>query len=302
MNRILVGVLSLFCAASFASAQSNTAAVYDDFSTPEPANESTAANAPTASPVEAPANEATPAPVNLVEPNQTGTIEQASAPADTTPTPVVKKKGLPRTGLGLRAGIALGRLWGFDDLESNVDEPFGFGFEFGAQVRVEVSDVLHFTPEFTYSSLTTDHKDDDEIKRVYKQSYIDIDLLMRIFIASEFHLITGIQLSLNIGSDVSVGEEDIYVPGVGSFKNDYKENIEQSNVEFGLNFGLGYNLFERLSIDFRWYLGLTELYPEVKYIGDPEEDIDFDNDKWSLMNLSGAHTMKFKLGINFWII
>lgn len=330
MKKIFAGMLALFCATSFVSAQSSNAAVYDDFSSPEP---STNASAPatteangasvneTSAATEAVSTEAVSTSTQPAATAQTAEL-QASAPAPETTlsttqatasinaepvdtasaAPVVKKKGLPKTGVGIRGGFSIGRLWGFNDLDEYIDEPSGYGFGFGAQVRVEVSDILHFTPEFTFSHLKTSHKDED-VKITYKQSYLDIGLLMRAIVFDRFFIIAGPQVSFNIGSETQIGEEEIRIPGLeGTYHNDTPQKIEQTGAEFGLNIGAGFMIFDRLSLDFRWYIGLTELFPEVKYVGDPDADIDFENDNWSYMNLAGARTMKFSFGINFWFI
>ena len=81
------------------------------------------------------------------------------------------------------------------------------------------------------------------------------------------------------------------------------EHIEQAPVELGINIGAGYYVLDNLSIGFRWYMGFNEVFPDVKYYYDedfkPGKD---DSSSWSTLNLKGAHTMMYKIGITYWFI
>ena len=86
--------------------------------------------------------------------------------------------------------------------------------------------------------------------------------------------------------------------------NDF-ERIEQATAEFGLNVGVGYFVIDNLSLNFRWYMGLTEVFPDVKYEGDMnsiKEEKSKNNVSWATINLKGAHTMMFKFGVTYWFI
>ena len=50
-------------------------------------------------------------------------------------------------------------------------------------------------------------------------------------------------------------------------------------------------------------MGFNEVFPDVKYYYDedfkPGKD---DSSSWSTLNLKGAHTMMYKIGITYWFI
>lgn len=275
MNRLFASILSLLCFTTLALSQPNNST----------SRNTSIITAPTIKTRVAPKKDTT----------QVNDTTQ-------TATKLVKNKMHFKTGIGLRGSFDIGFMWGFSKLDKNVQRPSGVGYEFGGQIRVEISDVLYFTPEITFSKLKTSHNDDDDIKRTYDQSYLNFTLLMRAFITENVYATAGPQVSFNIGNDFTVGEITYNTPGMPDHKgHTYRENIKQSAAEFGLNLGAGYMFFNRLSVDFRWHLGITELFPEVKCYDDDDFDIRTEK-KWSLINLSGARTMKFKFGVNFWII
>ena len=136
------------------------------------------------------------------------------------------------------------------------------------------------------------HEDEeDNLYRSYNQMFIDLAFFMRGSITNTFYLEVGPQISINVH---------------GSYKIDGGmefEHIEQAPVELGINIGAGYYVLDNLSIGFRWYMGFNEVFPDVKYYYDedfkPGKD---DNSSWSTLNLKGAHTMMYKIGITYWFI
>lgn len=83
-----------------------------------------------------------------------------------------------------------------------------------------------------------------------------------------------------------------------TFKVD--ENIEQGVFDFGLVASAGYNIYNNLFVDLRFYMGLVEMFPDAVYIGSDDITSIDDSDSISFIDLSGAKMMKFKVGLSYW--
>ena len=244
MKKFATVILTALCATAIVSAQPTTAAPIDAQQT-----------APTqaAAPIDAqPAADA-----------QTND----AMPIDEQPVPAPKKGNI---GIGAKASFIFGNFWGFKDLSDGLDEPSGFGGDFGATLRFDIIDGLNFSPEIAFRFLNLNHEDEeDNLYRSYNQMFIDLAFFMRGSITNTFYLEVGPQISINVH---------------GSYKIDGGmefEHIEQAPVDMGFN----------------------EVFPDVKYYYDedfkPGKD---DNSSWSTLNLKGAHTMMYKIGITYWFI
>jgi hypothetical protein len=232
------------------------------------------------------------APAEAVAPQAVATEAQANEtmPIDEQQQTYSVQKKAP-IGFGARVAFIYGNFWGFEDLSDGLEEPTGFGGEFGVATRFNIVKGLQFAPEILFRFFNLSH-DDDDVERCYNQMFLDLSLYIRGIIGGGFFLEVGPQLSINTSSDYSIDGVD----------NEF-EKITQSTAEFGLNFGLGYYVLENLSVSFRWYMGFTEVFPDVKYYFDdnfkPGKD---QNGSWSTINLKGAHTMMFKFGATYWFI
>ena len=212
-------------------------------------------------------------------------------PIDEQPAPVQKQAPI---SLGARAAFIYGNMWGFKDLKSDgLEPPTGFGGEFGIAARFSMVDGLQFSPEILFRIFNLSH-DEDEIERCYNQTFLDFAFYIRGVFGGGFFLEFAPQISINTSAEYTYD----------GAKNDF-ERIEQSTAEFGLDVGVGYYVLNNLSLNFRWYLGLTEVFPDVKYEGDMnsiKEEKSKDNVSWATINLKGAHTMMFKFGVTYWFI
>ena len=108
-----------------------------------------------------------------------------------------------------------------------------------------------------------------------------------------------------------VGETEINLPDLEKQKivmedkgkkveivNPFKEKVEAASFTFGLAAGAGFNIVQGLFIDLRYYMGLTELYPDVK--GAVSGVVDPAN--YSALDMTGAKMMKFKVGLSYWFM
>ena len=234
------------------------------------------------------------------------TAEQSSNNARTAGLGI--RAGSVTAGLGIRADYNFADYWGTEEMNGADGEASGWGFNVGITVRFEFLDVLWFTPElhFEYLKLAQDY---DEINVDLKQSNLVLPLMIRAVLHPRVYFEVGPQFSLNLSNDFEYDADrsEIHVPGAPDIvvdkPKDFDDKIEQANFAFGVAMGLGFYIIpDRLSINARIHIGLTDLYPDatsvILYEGEGSNKVD--PDKCKIM--VGTKLRTIKLGASFWFI
>lgn len=307
MNKIWTLVASTMLAASVAFAQDDFDPEYTDQAeeqvseqVEEQAEEQPAEQDQVAEPVEEKANVAEepaptkpePAPVqaSFQESEQTNVQNDEYTPANTNNTPFL--------GFGVKFAFNYGRMFGFkEDLENDSDidgTPSGIGFDGGLMFRIQMIPNLYFTPEVNIAHITTEHEFMHH-KRKYVSTDLELPLLMRGVIANRFYVTGGAQFNFTLSSKAKIDAVENATLDITVTSN---EKVEQATFGFGIVAGAGINIVAGLFFDFRFYMGITELYPDVKTL----DDLEFATGDYSLVDMSGARMMKFKVGLSYWII
>lgn len=248
---------------------------------------------------------------------QNTTVQQTTIQQDsiseidkTTAEPPAKKVRNATAGIGIRGDFNFANYWGTEELNGADGEASGWGFNFGITARFEIIDVLWFTPElhFEYLKLTQDY---DEINIQLKQSNLTLPLLLRAVLHPRVFFEAGPQLSLNLNYDLEydADKKDIHVAGLDqTFERpkDFDDNIEQATFAFGVAMGLGFYIIpDRLSVNARIYVGLTDLYPDATSIMLYEGEDNIVNGKVvpeKSKVMVGTKLRTIKLGASFWFI
>ncbi|WP_295683438.1 porin family protein [uncultured Fibrobacter sp.] len=250
---------------------------------------------------------------------QTTAKQTAATPQDTvseidktTAEQPARKVRNATAGLGIRGDYNFADYWGTDNLNGADGEASGWGFNVGVIARFEIIDVLWFTPElhFEYFKLSQDY---DEINIQLKQSNLVLPLLFRAVLHPRAYFEVGPQLSLNLSNDLKYDAEkgELHVSGLDqTFRRptDFNDNIEQSTFAFGVAMGLGFYIIpDRLSINARIYVGLTDLYPDATsvmlYEGDIMKQKEGDKIKTEDCKvMEGTKLRAIKLGLSLWFI
>lgn len=222
-----------------------------------------------------------------------------------------KKVRNATAGLGIRADYNFADYWGTKEMNGADDEASGWGFNVGITARFEIIDVLWFTPElhYEYFKLTQDY---DEIEVQFKQSNLALPLMFRAVLHPRAYFEVGPQFSLKLSGDFEYDAErgDIHIPGADDIKvdkpHDFDDKVEQATLAFGVAMGLGiYIIPDRLSINARFYVGLSELYPDATSIILYEGNDNIKNGKVvpeKSKVLEGTKLRAIKLGASFWFI
>jgi opacity protein-like surface antigen len=217
---------------------------------------------------------------------------QANEPQESYERPANNEQ---KFGIGLRAAFDYGMMYGFKNEDDDVDgSPTGIGFEGGLMGRIQLVSNLHFAPEVNIAFVRTEHEYLHQ-KRTYTSIDLEIPLLMRGIVLDKFYVTGGPQLNLNLSNDFDYDNKDA--------TEGYEEKIDEAKFTFGLAVGAGFNIIEGLFIDVRFYMGLMDLYPDVKSISDYEDgEIVSEGDDFSYISMKGAKMMKIKAGLSYWFI
>ncbi len=132
-------------------------------------------------------------------------------------------------------------------------------FQVGFFTEINISKKFAFQPELLYSMQGTNFDLPVEVNGsiyntndTYKLSYINVPLMFKFYPEEKFYLEAGPQIGFLTSSKL-----EVEVIGYGSQTQDAKELFK--SVDFGLNLGLGYNFSKRVTSNFRYNLGLSNI-------------------------------------------
>jgi hypothetical protein len=216
---------------------------------------------------------------------------QSEVPAE---EPVQSRAAESRFGFGVRGAFDYGMMYGFSEEDDDIDQtPRGVGFEGGIMFKMMMVNNLFFAPEINIAYILTSHTYLEKYDRTYHSLDLEIPLLIRGVVADKFYITAGPQanISLSSGADIDPIENKTL-----DIKAKTEEKVEQTGFTFGLAAGAGFNIVKGLFVDLRYYMGLMELFPDVKTLDDIEN---FENEDFSIVSMKGAKMMKFKVGLSY---
>ena len=237
---------------------------------------------------------------------QTTVQQTTAAPQDsiseidkTTAEQPAKKVRNATAGIGIRGDYNIADYWGTDNLNGADGEASGWGFDVGITARFEIIDVLWFTPElhFEYFKLSQDY---DELEITMKQSNLVLPLLFRAVLHPRAFFEVGPQLTLNLSNDFEYEKSEITLPGLGPIETptDFDDKTDMSTFALGVAMGIGFYIIpDHLSVNARFYVGLTELYPDAQSVVLSESEDEKDQ---SIMK--GTKLRAIKLGLSLWFL
>ena len=128
------------------------------------------------------------------------------------------------------------------------------GFQIGGFAEFKISDKFAIQPELMYSAQggkESYSEEGDEFEAITKLGYINIPIMAKYYVAKSFSLEAGPQIGFltSAKTELKAGGESVEV--------DIKDEVE--SVNFGLNFGAGYDFTENLTAGLRYNLGLSNL-------------------------------------------
>lgn len=157
------------------------------------------------------------------------------------------KAQTPDIKLGAKGGVNISNITS-SDMDSKT------GFNVGLLAEMFLDEQFSLQPEVLYSTQGAELKNNNSSAKLNLE-YISIPVMAKYYIVDGFNVQVGPQFSFLSKSELK-GE----INGLGSATLDVKDSTE--SFDFGVNFGLGYELPVGLFVDARYNMGLTKVNKE----------------------------------------
>ncbi len=161
------------------------------------------------------------------------------------------------TKFGVKTGLNIANLSGDVEGASSL-----VGFQIGGFAEFKISDKFAVQPELmysaqggkqSYSESSSGYSYSAESK--IKLSYLNVPVMAKYYAAPKFSLEFGPQIGFLLSAKQDWSESG--TDGSYSGSEDIKKDAE--SINFGLNFGAGYDFTEKLSAGLRYNLGLSNI-------------------------------------------
>ena len=178
------------------------------------------------------------------------------------------------------------------------DAPWGVGFNAGVAAKYNVNEMIAVVPEV---GIDFRRIADDEATASFW--VLNIPVLARISPVANLYVEAGPTIGFILSNDVEYDEPSFDDADFGGYNlSDYGIDLDDmlddagsssagedaNTFEFGLAFGLGYSVLPNLDVNFRFAIGLTNLYEDVK-----TEDYTFESD---------LQNMQLSIGATYWFM
>jgi opacity protein-like surface antigen len=157
------------------------------------------------------------------------------------------------TKFGVKGGLNVANISG--DIEDNSSK---VGFHVGGFVEIKVSDKFSVQPELLFSTQGSQAEYSEDfggtvvsINEKINLSYLNIPVMAKYYVAEGFSLEAGPQIGFLTSAKYKLeaeGQEE---------EEDAKDDFE--SIDFGVNFGAGYDFTENLSAGLRYNVGLSNI-------------------------------------------
>ncbi|WP_300569033.1 porin family protein [Flavobacterium sp.] len=142
------------------------------------------------------------------------------------------------TKFGVKAGLNMANLTG--DVEDN---SMKVGFHVGGFAEIKISDKFAVQPELLYSTQGTKFDGGS-----YDFNYLNIPVMAKFFATEQFSIEAGPQIGFLMSAKINPDNGDSV---------DVKDELK--SMDFGLNFGLGYDFTENFSAGARYNFGFSNI-------------------------------------------
>jgi hypothetical protein len=164
---------------------------------------------------------------------------------------------------GAKAGLNMSTLTG--DVE---DAKSIFGFHVGGFVEIKISEKFAIQPELLYSTqgAKSEFQEDFEgtlvkVSETLNLGYLNIPIMAKYYVSEKFNIQAGPQIGLNLSAKAKA---EASFDGVSFSETvDIKDEVEA--LDLGFNFGLGYNISEKLFLEGRYNIGLSNISKDSEF-------------------------------------
>ncbi|OUL62083.1 porin family protein [Flavobacterium sp. AJR] len=155
---------------------------------------------------------------------------------------------------GVKGGINLSTFTG--DVENASSK---VGFQVGGFAEIKLTEKFSIQPELLYSLQGAKFEESGEgfsYENTDKFSYLNIPVMAKYYVAEKFSLEAGPQIGFLLSAKSDFTNTDEFF-GTTSGDEDVKDFYK--SIDFGVNFGAGYDFTENLSAGLRYNLGLSNI-------------------------------------------
>ncbi len=152
---------------------------------------------------------------------------------------------------GVKAGINIASLSG--NVAVTQDQFNRVGLQIGVLSEIPITEKFAFQPELLFSSQGAKYDPIENgilVEQTIKLDYLNLPLMAKYYIFKGVSIQAGPQIGFLLSANNNVES-----PGIDT-ETDIKD--ETSGVDFGINFGLGYQLPLGIFVDGRYNLGLSD--------------------------------------------
>ena len=140
-----------------------------------------------------------------------------------------------------------------------------FGFHTGGVIEFSISEQFSIQPELMYSA-QGDKGTFDGMEIKFKLDYLNLPVMAKYYVAEGFSLEVGPQIGFLLSADAEGGGISIDIKDV------------MKDIDFGLNFGVGYRMENGLNFSGRYYVGISNIFDSSgSILGEPIEAGDSTN-------------------------
>lgn len=154
---------------------------------------------------------------------------------------------------GPKAGVNFANLSGQDD--SNMLT----GFHVGAVAEIKFNEKFSVQPEVLYSAQGSKYEVSNSIgsyKATQKLDYINVPIMAKYYVAEGFSVEAGPQVGFLTKAELT---QEGNVAGIVNGESTRDNKDTYNSVDFGVNFGLAYDLPAGLFFNARYNLGLSDV-------------------------------------------
>lgn len=165
---------------------------------------------------------------------------------------------------GIKGGVNFATLTG--DVE---DTSMKVGFNVGGLVEIKVSEKFSVQPELLFSTQgakeeysETSGADSYKVENNLNLGYLNIPIMAKYYVIDKFSLEAGPQFGFLMSAKSDYTETQTIGGVTSTFSEEVDVKDDMNSVDFGINFGAGYDFTENISAGVRYNLGLSDITDE----------------------------------------
>lgn len=158
---------------------------------------------------------------------------------------------------GMKGGLNLA------NLKSDSDTNIKAGVHAGFFVEIKLDDKFSIQPELLFSMQGAKSEYPFEldgtvydVEETVKLAYLNVPVMAKFYATREFSILAGPQAGFLVGAKDKV--KVTYQGESNTQTVDAKDYVQ--SVDFGLNFGIGYDFSDKVGVEARYNLGLSNIF------------------------------------------